>query len=106
MSYDVYLEVDAGGPETVEAYWRNHTSNTSGMWRKAGVDIAECDGVQASQMAEGLAVAVETIKADPESFREFEPGNGWGTVESTVSFLSDLLDACQRFPRAKVRVSR
>jgi hypothetical protein len=106
MSYDVYLEVDAGGPETVEAYWRNHTSNTAGMWRAAGVDIAECHGRPASQMAEGLAVAIEAIKADPEAYRQYEPGNGWGTVETTLSFLGDLLDACIRYPRATVRVSR
>jgi hypothetical protein len=106
MSYDVYLEVDAGGPEPVEAYWRNHTSNTSRMWREAGCDIAACGGHQAAQFAEGLAGAISAMEEEPEKYRQWEPENQWGTYETTLSFLRDLLDACRAYPRAVVRVSR
>lgn len=32
MSYDVYVEVPTGPTHSVEAFWRNYTSNTSWMW--------------------------------------------------------------------------
>ncbi len=106
MSYDVHLEVDAGGPETVECYWRNHTSNTSRMWRDAGADIAEMYGKPAGECARALASAADRIETHPDLYSPMESPNGWGTRESTVLFLRDLADACERFPKATVRVSR
>lgn len=105
MSYDVYLEVDAGGPEPIEAYWRNHTSNTAGMWRKAGLDIRACSGVGAAQFAEGLAGALTAMRESPSDYLPMNPPNGWGSYETTLEFLGDLLGACQMYPRATVRVS-
>jgi hypothetical protein len=106
MSYDVYLEIDTGGTEPVEVSWLNHTSNTAAMWRAAGCDIAECDGRPAANFAEGLASAIEAIESDPDRYRQYEPPNGWGTLETTLKFLRDLLHACQCHPRTTVRVSR
>lgn len=106
MSYDVYLEMSTGGEHDVEAFWRNHTSNTAGIWRTAGIDLAECDGRRASSVAEGLAVAVDRIKRNPERYREFEPDNGWGTVESTLEFLEAILAACIAHPATTMRISR
>lgn len=106
MSYDVYLEVDAGGPEPVEAMWVNHTSNTAVMWREAGCNLAECDGRPAAQVAEGLAVAIADIEARREHYAQWNPPNGWGSVDTTLDFLRGLLDGCQRYPRSTMRVSR
>lgn len=106
MSYDVYLEVDGGGPDSVEAYWRNHTSNTAVMWREAGCDVADFDGAEAWAFARSLGRAVRDIEERPDHYAKWNPSNGWGSVETTLAFLRDLLDACERFPKAKVRVSR
>lgn len=35
MSYDVYVEVPTGPTHTVEAFWRNYTSNCSWMWTES-----------------------------------------------------------------------
>lgn len=106
MSYDVDLMIDTGGPEMVSVYSRNHTSNTSGMWRAAGCDIAEFHDKPASEFAAALAPAIEKLKATPEEFRQYEPANRWGTLDSTIEFLSDLLDACEKHPKTTVSVWR
>lgn len=106
MSYDVYLEVDAGGPEPVKAYWRNHTSNTAVMWREAGCDIADFEGAGAGTFSVALASAIADIEARPDHYAQWNPENGWGSVETTLAFLRDLSDACENYPAAKVRVSR
>lgn len=105
MSYDVYLEID-GGNESVEAYWRNHTSNTAQMWREAGCDIAEHHGSDAHGFGTALSLAIADIEFRPGHYAQYAPDNGWGSVESTLRFLCDLRAACERFPTAMVRVSR
>lgn len=119
MSYDVYLE---GEPESVPCvcaecghqhkreeqplyFYRGHTSNTSGMWRGAGLDLREFDGEPASALAHPLAAAIEKIAAESEKYRPMEPANKWGTYESTLAFLRAILAACQDAPDATVRVS-
>ncbi len=106
MSYDVWLEVDTGGPEPVEVWERNHTSNTAGMWRGAGLDLGGCDGRQAAQVVEGVAAAVEVMERDPERFRAMNPPNGWGSYESCLAFLTAIRDACVAHPATTVRISR
>lgn len=106
MSYDVYLEIDTGGEESVGVFSRNHTSNTSNMWRKAGCDIAEFDGKPATVFEEALRPAIAEILANRHEYTEFEPSNGWGDIDSTVAFMTDLADACAIHAKTIVRVSR
>lgn len=106
MSYDVYLAIDTGGDEPVDVFDRNHTSNTSNMWRKAGCDIAEFDGKTAPVFEEALRPAIAEILANRHEYTEFEPSNGWGDIDSTVRFLTDLANACAAHPKTIVRVSR
>lgn len=106
MSYDVYLEVDAGGPEPVEAAWFNHTSNTAIMWREAGCDIADFEGADAKAFSIALTRAIADIEERPDHYAKWNPPNGWGSVETTLDFLRKLRDACEAYPLAKVSVSR
>lgn len=100
MSYDISL-TDANG----EVYWRNHTSNTSRMWRTAGVDLHDLHGRTGRDLAEAVSPALAVIVADPDQFEQYVPDNKWGTVETTVSFLSDLVRAGREHPDAIVTVS-
>lgn len=111
MSYDVYLEVPtgsraAGGPAMTTVYDRNHTSNTANMWREAGCDIAEFEGKGAVEFGAALERAISEISTKRAYYRKFEPENGWGTVETTLDFLNDLLEACDRHNYAIIHVSR
>lgn len=106
MSYDVSLTIDTGAPEATVVYSRNHTSNTAQMWREAGCDIAAFDGMPAPEFAASLGPAIEKMKAEPDRFRAYEPGNGWGSFETTIEFLTELLIACGTHPKTTVEVSR
>jgi len=107
VSYDVYLEISTGGPSPKAVFDRNHTSNTASMWREAGCDIAEFDGRPAREFAVALAEAIQDISGNPDYWqRHHAPSNGWGTVDTTLRFLSDLLVGCTLHPDTTVRVSR
>lgn len=103
MSYDVSLEADTGG-EPVEIWTRNHTSNTGCMWRDAGLDLVAYEGAKASALRSAAHEACGVILENMEKYRAMEPGNGWGTVVSTVEFLTDISNACARYPATTVRI--
>lgn len=105
MSYDVSLMADTGG-EPVEVWQRNHTSNTSRMWKAAGCDIAAFDGCSGAALSSAAYEALTLLALDPETYRQFEPGNGWGTLESTKDFLRAIAEAGKKYPRTTVRVWR
>jgi hypothetical protein len=105
MSYDVSLYINGGGTATVEAFWRNHTSNTACMWKDAGLDLRGMDGAPAVECGGAVSRAADRIAADADSYRRMEPDNGWGSVQSTVDFLRAVAEACERFPAATVEVS-
>jgi|GEM_PF-6595655 len=104
MSYDVSLEVQSGPKMWATVYDANHTSNTSGMWRTAGCDIAEYDGRSAESFGLALGAAISVIESDPETFLAMEPDNLWGSMQSTLNFLHELYDATQQHPYTQVSV--
>lgn len=106
MSYDIYLEAGTGGSEPVTVYDWNYTSNCAPMWRAAGADLAEFHGKTAADCAPILDVAVETMAADPDRFRKLDAPNGWGTYDTLLPRLVELLDAMRRHPATTVRVWR
>lgn len=115
MSYDVSLiskkaekcPTCGHDPSGAETYFSaNHTSNTAGMWRHAGCDIAEFDGKLASELGASLKVAIDAMRANPGLYKPMEPDNGWGTYESTLKFMINVLLACESNPDAEVHVWR
>ena len=116
MSYDVSLHIGPPKPcptcghsaleSGKEVFTANHTSNTAGMWRKAGCDLASYNGKLASQLAGELGPAILKIELNPVAYREFEPDNGWGTVLSTLSFLREIYSACLEHPGTVVCISK
>jgi hypothetical protein len=106
MSYDISLMADTGGPESVEVFDCNHTSNTAQMWRDAGCDLAEFHGKPASELTPVIDQAIEKMKGDPDHFKQYDAPNGWGDYHSTLAFLSDIAAACRSHPKTTVEVSR
>jgi len=71
------------------------------LWRpeEVGIELAV-------QLIDPLKAGLETLKADPERFKQFNPQNGWGTYEGLVRFIEDYLQACEKYPNAQVSASR
>lgn len=108
MSYDVWLDIDTGGPERVEVKGTDHnmTSNVAPMWRKAGADLAEFDGKTAGDMLPVLTAAIRTMVDNPSDYEPLNPPNGWGSYGTCLRFLNELRADFERHPKATIRISR
>lgn len=110
MSLDVYLDYYCDGND-VEVFGANVTHNLGKMASGAGIYQAcwrpeEIGATKASDIAPILAKGLEKLKADPGRFEAMNPANGWGSYEHFVLWVESYLAACQKFPNAKLRVSR
>jgi hypothetical protein len=108
MSYDVWLEIDTGGPERASiTQSRNMTSNVAPVWRAAFCDVALFDEKQAGDCVRHLVRGLDGLRRNPRSFDNLVRGDGsWGTVESAIEFLEGLLADFRAHPKCTVRVSR
>lgn len=125
MSLDVYLEED---PKEVgcscpdcgnehrkvvseELFSSNITHNLNRMAGEAGIYELlwrpEEKGVErARDLIQPLRAGYELLQSDPERFRAFDSPNGWGLYENFVPWLMEYIEACERYPHARVRASR
>lgn len=84
----------------------SHMAEASGvykyLWRPE-----ECQEVKtAKDLVRPLQVALRRLREAPEYYDKFNPPNGWGSYESFVIFITRYLDACERYPDAKIRAWR
>lgn len=107
MSYSISMRIDAGGPEPIslDLLW-DYTSNCSPMWCEAGADLADFHEQPAGECAQKLRAAIESMERDPVKYRAMNPPNGWGSYETLIPKLRELLAAFERAPKAIVRVWR
>jgi hypothetical protein len=104
MGWDFWLEVDTGGEQLVSIGDSvNHTHNTNGMWRLAGLELKEADGKLAAEVGPLVTAAVGWMLDNESLCRPMEPPNGWGTYESTVSALERVAELCADHPKATCR---
>lgn len=92
-------------PRRVDLFESNHTSNTACMWREAGCDLRDFDGKTSAELFPALRSAISQMQEQRGRFRRMEPENKWGTYESTLKFLGEILAACHDHPEAIVEVS-
>lgn len=71
------------------------------LWRPEEVGVR-----RAAQLINPLREGLFKLKANPDSFRKFNPPNGWGDYEGLVSFVKQYLVACELYPEATVSVWR
>jgi hypothetical protein len=110
MSYDIWLEIDAGGAEPVSVFdVGNYTGNVSPMWYKAlGFSLGDLHGKLAGDCIEVLERALAHMK-DPANLDEYlamNPPNGWGNYEGAFGYLATLLEGCRICPKATIHIWR
>lgn len=61
---------------------------------------------RAHDLISPLIQGLRDLNEHPETYKKFNPENGWGKYENLVDFVSVYLSACMRYPNATVEVSR
>lgn len=103
MSLDVYLCC----PHCEhELFSRNITHNVHRISSEAGADPWEYEGRVASETLAELNAAIAALTAEPWRFKQYEPANGWGSVEGICDFLRAMRDAAEKHPSLVWKVSR
>lgn len=59
----------------------------------------------AGSVSQMLREVAETLKADPDRFRQLEPENGWGNYEHCLEVIDQFATACAQHPEARITIS-
>jgi hypothetical protein len=104
MSLDFSLEITS--PH--EIYSGNYTHNVSDMWRLSGVYDAlyNSEGKKAKEITSILLKSYSKMLAKPAQYKKLNPKNGWGDYGTALKFLLEILQQCQEFPEAIIRISK
>lgn len=107
MSWDVWGEIDTGGesPAHVTDYF-NYTHNTNRMLRAVGIDWDHLRGKPLAAVCEVMTLGINRLKQQPETFRAWNPPNGWGDYDSLIEVLTRIVTAFERHPKAVLGVSQ
>lgn len=97
--------------ESGEVFWRNITHNLGQMAKESGLYDAmwrpeEQGWTHARDLIAPLRDGLAELQSDPARFKEFDPGNGWGSYDGLLNFAAAYLAACMKWPDAKVMASR
>lgn len=71
------------------------------LWRPEEINIEF-----ARDLIEPLRQGLHRLKLNPEEYKKHNPENGWGSYEGLVSFVETYLDACYKYPDARVSADR
>lgn len=124
MSLDIYLEdanltkcnCECSQCGNKHSYEIHDTIFHSNITHNLGKMAAECgvypyiwrhdeNGVKkAADLINPIDKGLTSLLKEPEKFKKFEAENGWGRHENLVTFLIELLQACQENPEATVHV--
>lgn len=114
MSWNICLEINTGGSESVDVYDEDLTYNVGMIIRFAFDQHHETnalgsvlDGKTATEAASMIGDALNRLRdpANGEKLAEMEPRNGWGSLRSTITFLKSLRAACLEHPKCTICVS-
>jgi hypothetical protein len=107
----VVLLFESEEEDTSRVYHANITHNLNTMANDAGIykylwRPDELGIVVAKELIKPLEEGLALLKSEPARFKQFNPKNGWGTYEGLVEFVDSYLEACKKYPEAKVSVWR
>lgn len=110
MSLDFYLQYKIDNNE-IDVFDINITHNLGKMADKAGIYYAlwrpeEIKKEFAKDIIPLLEKGLKKLKAKPKYYSKFNASNDWGLYENFVPFVEKVLEACKKYPNAKILVSR
>lgn len=115
LDIDLFMDIDVGTEELhrVYLYELNITHNLNKMAASCGLynfmwnaEVTIGNEGTAQDLIKGLTVGVEELKSNPDKYLKDSPANKWGTYDAFCDVAEDFLEACKRYPEAKVSVSR
>lgn len=98
MSYDISFKVKVEG---VDAYVTVGTCDANITWnarkiikKSTGLGWKNCqnNGLCVDVIPK-IEAGLRRLEQNPDSFKEYEAQNGWGTVEGTIQFFRRILEA-------------
>ena len=106
MSLDFYLQYEIDENE-IEVFSSNITHNLGKMAKEAGIYEAlwhpdMLGATYAKEIAPILAEGYNRLITNPDRYKALDSPNGWGTYEHFVPFVKGVLDACLKYPNAKI----
>ena len=104
MSIDFSLEQ----LEPVEVFSSNMTHNVCAMWIEAGCFDAlyNSEGKHAKDVVNELTSGYKKMSLAPNIYKKLNPSNGWGDYDTALVWLKELIDACDAYPEAIVRICK
>lgn len=103
MSWSVYLHKKKWMDDEIKV--DNHTYNVSPMYSKAmGITISDLDGKKCNEVLPLLIKGRQEMIDNPEIYKKMNPPNGWGSYETAVLFLGDIIIACEKHKDYKIEV--
>lgn len=105
------LDLSLSAARKVQVYSGNITHNLGRMAGEAGIyqylwRPEEVNVKTASDMIAPLEKGLYSLISDKKRFVTLEPSNGWGSYDSLVEFVGEVLNACRENPDAEVRANR
>lgn len=103
MSLDIWLTK----LQPVDIFSANYTHNVIPMWKEAGVFevLYESQGRKARDIVETLKKGVDHMRDNPAIFINLNPKNGWGSYETALPWLQNLVEQCLKNPDAEIHIS-
>ena len=62
--------------------------------------------IEAGDIIKLLETGLANLKERPGHFEKFNSPNGWGMYEHFVPFVEEYLEACKKYPKSIIEISR
>ena len=117
MSLDFYLEskitiinwnTQSWITEKQDVFGINITHNLNKMWEKAGCYNALylSENKCASEIISSLKSAFLTMKENPQFYTLLESDNKWGTYQTALNSLNEIIEACELNLHSLIKISK
>ena len=105
MSLDLWMEAEpcktCGRSGDPDFSW-NYTHNVSKFWYSLYPESEKWLNIHGMTGEESLPVLnkfLEELQADPDRFIAMNPENGWGSYDTFVPRLKELIEAANEYPK-------
>lgn len=107
MSFDIYAHIDTGAGNLITTFDRNLTYNVSKMLFDAFGEkgIRVLNKTSAKEALPILKDVIVKFQENIELYKSWNPPNGWGNYDITLSLIQDLYEHCKFHPNVEISVT-